>query len=90
MDLRQLKRGFEFQRRQNRWQTFRQHGLARAWRTNQENVVAAGSGDFQRALGGLLAAYFAKINGVTLIVNQYLRKVDPDRLWRTCRSNRRD
>ena len=90
MNLGQLKRRFEFQRRQNRRQTFCQHRLARTWWTDQQNVMAARGGNFQRPLGGLLAAHFAKINRVALIVNQHLRRVDPDRLRGICGSNRRD
>jgi hypothetical protein len=33
-----------------------QHGFAGAWRANYEDVVATGAGDFDGALGGLLAA----------------------------------
>ena len=43
------------QRRQDRGQPRRQHRLAGAGRADHQEVVAAGGGDFERALGALLA-----------------------------------
>ena len=43
------------ERRQDRGQPARQHRLAGAGRADHQQVVAAGGGDLERALGGLLA-----------------------------------
>jgi len=39
-----------FERRQDPGQTRRQHRLARAWRADHQQIVAARGGDLQRAL----------------------------------------
>ena len=62
----------EGQRRQDRGQPLGQHGLARAGRADHENVVAAGRGHFQRALGRLLAAHIAEIHGKVLQLAEQL------------------
>src|ERR1700678_4437046 len=47
-----LKRFFEGQRRQNGGEAFGEHGFTGARRTDEEDVVAAGGGDFQGAFDG--------------------------------------
>ena len=47
---------FESQRRQDGGHALGQHGFAGAGRADHEDVVASGAGDFDGALGGLLAA----------------------------------
>ncbi len=49
------------QRRQQAGQALRQHRLARARRADEQQVVAAGRGDLQRALGVLLALDVAQV-----------------------------
>ena len=51
-DFQHLRR---LERRQNRWQPPRQHRLAGAGRPDHQQIVPARGGDFERALGGLLA-----------------------------------
>ena len=43
------------QRRQNGRQSCRQHRFSRAGRSDHQEIVAAGGGDFERALGAFLA-----------------------------------
>ncbi len=49
------------QRRQDRRQPCRQHRLAGAGRPDHHQVMAAGGGDFERALGALLALDVGKV-----------------------------
>ncbi len=56
VDLGGLQRLFEAQRREDRRQPLGEHGFAGAGRADHEDVVATGGGDFERALGGMLAA----------------------------------
>ena len=51
-----LERFFEGERRQDRRHALGEHGLARTGRPDHQDVVAAGAGHFERALGRLLAA----------------------------------
>ena len=51
------------QRRQDARQPLRQHRLAGARRPDHEHVVPARRRDFERALGGGLAAHVAEIRG---------------------------
>ena len=61
-------RGFdgllERHRRQDRGNALGQHGFAGAGRAQKDNVVAAGAGDFERALGALLAADVAQVHRI--------------------------
>jgi hypothetical protein len=43
-----------------------EHGLAGAGRADHKDVVAAGSGHFERALGRLLAAHIFEVDGEVL------------------------
>src|SRR5208337_5319650 len=56
---------------------FRQHGFSRSWRPDHQNVVTAGTGDFERALGGLLAANVFEIHVELLRLTQQLVGVNP-------------
>ena len=62
VDLGRLQRLLQRQRRQDRGQPFRQHGFAGARRADQQDIVAARRGDFQRALHRFLAFDFGEIN----------------------------
>ncbi len=64
VDARSLDGFFERHGRQDGGNAFGQHGLAGAGRTNKENVVTTGAGNFQRALGGLLAVDVSQIHGI--------------------------
>ena len=61
MDRRALQRFVERQRRQDRSQPPRQHRLAGAGRARQQQVVAAGRRDFERAAREQLPAHVGKI-----------------------------
>ena len=66
MDLRGLDRFLKRQRRQDAGESFREHGLAGARRTDHQHVVAARGSHFERALGGGLAAHVAEIRDRSL------------------------
>ena len=51
------------QRRQNGRQSRRQHRLAGAGRSDHQEIVAAGRGDFERALGAFLALDIGEVDG---------------------------
>src|SRR6266542_2012971 len=61
VNLGRFKRLVQRQRRQNRRQPFGEHQLACTRRTDEQDVVAARRGDFQRALDGLLALDIGEI-----------------------------
>ena len=73
---------FERHRRQNRGDAFGQHGFAGAGRADQQNVVAAGAGDFQGALRGHLAAHVAHVHGILIGLGKHLRSIHLDGLKR--------
>src|SRR5262249_36211805 len=56
VDLRGLQGFLEGERWKNAWNAFGQHGLARAGWTDHQDVVTAGAGNFERPLGGCMAA----------------------------------
>ena len=58
--------------RQYAEQAARQHGLAGARGTNQQQIVAASRGDLQRALGQLLAAHLGEIQVKHRFVQAFL------------------
>ena len=64
VDLGGLERLFEAQRREDRGQALGEHRLAGAGRADHEDVVAAGGGDLERALGDVLAADVAEVGEV--------------------------
>ena len=64
VNLRRFERLIQRQRRQDRRQPFCEHRLACAWRTEEQDVVSAGRGDFQRALDGLLTFHIGEIEFV--------------------------
>ena len=66
VNLGRLQRLLQRQRRQNGRQPFGQHGFAGARRADEQHVVAAGGGDFQRALDGFLAFDFGEIHLVVV------------------------
>ena len=74
VDLGGFERLLEGERREDRGQPLGQHGLAGAGRADHEDVVAAGRGHFERALGGLLAAHIVEVDGEVLqLAEQLLR-----------------
>ncbi len=61
-----FERFFKRERGKDGGQPLGQHGFARAGRADHQNVVAAGGGHFEGALGGLLAAHIAEVDGEVL------------------------
>ena len=61
MNRRDLERLVERQRRQNARHAPRHHRLARAGRTDEQQVVAAGAGDFERATRQQLTADIGEV-----------------------------
>ena len=78
-DLQHLGR---VERRQEADQPCRQHRLAGAGRADQHQVVRAGGGDLERALGGLLALDVAQVGIVAGVLGD-------DRLGRASAAARR-
>ena len=63
VDLGGLEGFVETQRREDGGQALGEHGLAGAGRADHEDVVAAGGGDFEGALGDVLAADVVEVVG---------------------------
>ena len=61
MDLGRCQRLLEARLGEDRRQAAGEHGLATAGRAGEQNVVPAGGGDLQGALGVLLAAHLGKV-----------------------------
>ena len=64
MDHRHFEKLARPERRQDRGQALRQHGLPRTRRPDHQEIVAAGRSDLQRALGALLALDVAQVGQV--------------------------
>jgi hypothetical protein len=62
---------FESERRQDGWHALGEHGFAGAGRADHENVVAAGAGDFDGALGGVLSADVFEVDEELLRLAQH-------------------
>jgi hypothetical protein len=62
-----LQRFFKRERRKNAGDALGQHGLAGAGRPDHEDVVPAGAGNFQRALGRKLSAHFLEVRRANLV-----------------------
>ena len=62
VDLGGLQRFFKGERRQDGRQPLGQHRLAGAGRADHQHVVAAGGGDFEGALGRVLAAHVSEVD----------------------------
>jgi len=71
---------FERHRRKNGGNTFGEHGFASAGRPDEENVVTAGAGHFESALGGLLAVNIAKVDRVLRGFAEQLLGIDANGL----------
>ena len=67
VDLGGLQRFFKAEWRQDGGHALGQHGFARTGWTDHQDVVAAGAGDFQRTLGGLLAAHILEVDRIVLV-----------------------
>ena len=91
VDPRRLERLVERQRRQDGRQPLGEHRLARAGRADHQDVVAAGRGDLERALGVLLAVDLGEVDVVlTAAWREERRDVDVRRLdGASCRSGSR-
>ncbi len=80
MNLGGLEGFLEAQRREDRREALGEHGFAGAGWADHEDVVATGSGDFEGALGDVLAANVAKIG---LILDSFVEEgcaIDDQRL----------
>ena len=66
VDLGGLESFVEGEGREDRGQTFGEHRLAGAGRTDHEDVVTACGGDFEGALGGLLSTDIFEVDGEVL------------------------
>ena len=66
--------------RQDRRQPLGQHGLSRSRRADHQHVVAAGGGDFQRALGLRLAADVGEVGDLAGLLARRRRLRRSDRL----------
>ena len=84
-----LERFVEGERGEDRRQALGQHGFAGAGRADHENVVAAGRGHFERALGGLLAAHIAEVDGEMLQLAEQRLRWRRERARAECRRRRR-
>ena len=65
-----LERFGEGQIRQDRRQPFRQHRFAGAGRADEDDVVAAGGGDFERALDVLLSFDVVEVRVVVRMLTE--------------------
>ena len=76
-------RGFdgflERHRRQDRGDALGEHRLPRAGRPDEDDVVPAGAGHFQGALGGLLSANVAHVHRILRRVGQHRARVHAHR-----------
>ncbi len=70
VDLCAFEGFFEFERRKNRRHALGEHRFARARRTDEQDVMTAGSSYFDGALRMRLAAHFAKVIRVVIEVRQ--------------------
>ena len=61
VDLGGFEGFLEAQRREDRGEALGEHGFAGAGRADHEDVVATGGGDFEGALGDVLAADVAEV-----------------------------
>src|SRR6185437_8758627 len=76
-------RGFDGLIKRHWWKncgdTFGEHRFAGAGRPDEQNVVSAGTGDFESALGGLLSAYVAQIHRIGAGSTEQFLRVDEGR-----------
>src|SRR5215472_8450996 len=75
VDLRCLQCFLEGERGKNARNAFGQHGLTRTRWTDHQDVVAAGAGNFERPLGGELAANFLEVGSAGWLAAEHLRGV---------------
>src|SRR5690348_3327278 len=79
VDARRFDGFFERHRWKNRRNTLGEHRLASAGRADEENVVAAGTSDFERTLCGLLPADVAEIDGILAGFSEKLVRIHGNR-----------
>ena len=75
MDLGGGERFLQGWRWENRGQAAGEHGLARARRPDHEQIVPSAGGDFEGALGVILAAHVRKVNPVVGVAAKYFLHV---------------
>src|SRR5262245_37712446 len=69
MNARGVTAFFETRRRQNGWDTLREHRLAGPRRSEKQHVMAASHRDFDRALRVILASDFAKVFVLAVVLD---------------------
>src|SRR5581483_11831561 len=77
VDLRGFQRLLERERREDGGDALGEHGFAGARRPDEQNVVAAGSGDLERALDGFLALDFGEVQVVVGMMIEQFANVHP-------------
>ncbi len=77
MDLGGLERLFQRHRWQDGGQPAGQHGLASAWRADQQQIVRPGGRNLQRALGGCLAPNISEVHHVQRAFMHQRLEVEP-------------
>src|SRR6266478_7179431 len=75
VDLGRFQRFLKTEWRQDGGNAFRQHGLAGTGRTDHQNVVSTGAGNFECALGSLLAADILKSDTKVTVIIQRLGRI---------------
>jgi hypothetical protein len=78
VNLRQLQRGLEFERRQDGRQSLDEHRLAGAGRADEQDIMRACARHFERALDGVLAAHLPEVNVVVAVGREQLLLVHAD------------
>ena len=79
VDARRFDGFFERHGRQDRRDALGKHRFPRARRPDEDDVVPAGAGDFERALGGMLAADVPHIDRILCGVGQHRARVHANR-----------
>src|SRR5579863_8797970 len=80
MDLGRLQRLLQAERSKNGRQPLGQHGFARSWRSDHQDVVATGSGYLQSALGSLLPTNIFEVERETMLLIEKMTRVHMKRL----------
>src|SRR5262245_9377212 len=83
VDSRRLETFLKSHRRQNCWDTFREHRLACSWRPDEKHVVSAGHRDLDGAFCVKLSAYVAEVLGPTLRIDRRQLAFDSNWIYRT-------
>ena len=80
MDPRHLERLASHELREDPRKPAREHGLPRAWRSHQQQVVRADGCDLERTPGALLAAHVSEVRGGDVLGRAVGKRLVPRRL----------